>query len=133
MRNTLVWFLFLVIFISSCKSEFERVRTSSDAELILNKAFEYYEKEKYQRAQTLFDLVLTTVRGDARAEKAYFQYAYTHYHQKQFLLAAYYFKNFSNTFLNSPYREEAAFMSAYSNYLLSPVLSPGTRQYANRY
>ncbi len=132
MRNTLVWFLFLVIFTSSCKSSFERVRTSSDAELILSKAFEYYEKEQYQRAQTLFDLVLTTVRGDARAEKAYFQYAYTHYHQKQYLLAAYYFKNFSNTFLNSSYREEAAFMSAYSNYLLSPSyrLEQGSTQTA---
>jgi outer membrane protein assembly factor BamD len=121
MRKTLVLLVFGLLLLGSCKSEFEKVRTSSDPELILNKAFAYYEEEKYQRAQTLFDLVLTSLRGDARAEKAYFYYAYTHYHQKQFLLAAYYFKNFSNTFLNSPFREEAAFMSAYSNYQLSPT------------
>lgn len=105
---------------SACKSEFEKIRVSGNQELILNKAFAYYEKGEYQRAQTLFDLVLNTIRGSEQAEKAYFQYAYTYYHLNQYLLAAYYFKNFSNTFTNSNDREEAAYMSAYSNYLLSP-------------
>ena len=31
------------------------------------------------------------------------------------------FKNFSNTFPNSEYREESDFMTAYSNYQLSPT------------
>jgi outer membrane protein assembly factor BamD len=121
MRNALIWLLFsAIVFSTACKSEFERVRTSGNPETILNKAFAYYERKQYQKAQTLFDLVLTSLRGDSRAEKAYYEYAYTHYNLKNYLLAAYYFKNFSNTFLNSPLREEAAFMSAYSNYLLSP-------------
>ena len=114
----LTGFLWLV---SACKSEFERVRISGDAKLILNKAFYYYEKEEYQKSQTLFDLVLNTIRGDKDAEKAYFYYAYTYYYLKQYTLAAYYFKNFSNTFTSSAFREEAAYMSAYSNYLLSPT------------
>ena len=123
MRKTTAWLLFfLAIFLgSSCKSNFEKIRTSGDGELILAKAFHYYEKEQYQRALTLFDLVLNTLRGDARAEQAYFDYAYCHYNTKQYLLAAYYFKTFSNTFTNSKLREEAAFMSAYSNYQMSPT------------
>lgn len=111
----------LLSLFGACKSEFERIRVSGDAELVLKKAFEFYDKGEYQRAQTLFDLVLNTIRGGKDAEKAYFQYAYTYYHQKQFMLAAYYFKNFANTFTNSAFREEAAYMSAYSNYLLSPT------------
>ena len=106
---------------SSCKSDFERVRISGDPELILRKAFDYYEKEEYQRSQTLFDLVLNTIKTTKDAEKAYYNYAYTYYHLKQYMLAAYYFKNFSNTYTTSAYREEAAYMSAYSNYLLSPT------------
>ncbi|MCY7328108.1 MAG: outer membrane protein assembly factor BamD, partial [Saprospiraceae bacterium] len=106
---------------ASCKSSYEKIRTSGDADLLLKTAFDYYEKVQYQRAQTLFELVLTNVRGKAEAEKANFQYAYTHYYLKQYVLAAYYFKNFANTFTNSPYREEAAFMSAYSNYQQSPT------------
>jgi outer membrane protein assembly factor BamD len=111
---------FILTVLSSCKSEFETIRTSGNPEKIISKAFEYYEKKEYQHAQTMFDLVLTSLRGDPRAEKAYYYYAYTHYYMKQYVLASYYFKNFSNTFPNSPFREEAAFMAAYSNYELSP-------------
>lgn len=122
MRKTFGWpLLFALVFLaSSCKSTFERTRTSGNGELILNTAFKYYEKKNYQRALTLFELVINTLRGDARAEKAYYEYAQCHYQTKQYLLAAFYFKNFSNTFTNSPLREEAAFLSAYSNYQLSP-------------
>lgn len=122
MKKTYGWLLFtgMLWLLSSCKSEFERVRISGDSELILRKAFEFYDKEEYQRAQTLFDLVLNTIRGGKDAEKAYFEYAYTYYFLKQYTLAAYYFKNFSNTYTNSASREEATYMSAYSNYLLSP-------------
>jgi len=111
----------LMFLTASCKSGYEKIRTSGDADLLLKTGFDYYEKEQYQRAQTLFELVLTNIRGKSEAEKANFQYAYTHYHLKQYVLAAYYFKNFANTFTNSPYREEAAFMSAYSNYQQSPT------------
>lgn len=134
MRKKTGWLFFtLTLFLAvSCKSNYEKIRTSGDAELILTKAFEYYEKENYQRALSLFDLVLNTLRGDARAEKAYYQYAYCHYNTKQYLLAAFYFKNFSNTFTNSTFREEAAFLSAYSSYLLSPSfrLDQGSTQTA---
>lgn len=123
MRKTSGWplLLALIFLVSSCKSNFERTRTSSNAELILTTAFTYYEKKNYQRALTLFELVINTLRGDARAEKAYYQYAQCHYKTNQYLLAAFYFKTFSNTFTSSPLREEAAFMSAYANYQLSPT------------
>lgn len=134
MRKTFGWLAIssLLFLVGACKSEYERVRVSGNPELTLNKAFEYYEKEEYLRAQTLFELVLSNIRGTEKAEKANFYYTYTHYHLKQYLLAAYYFKNFSNTFINSPFREEAAFMSAYSNYLLSPTyrLDQGSTQKA---
>lgn len=121
MRKMLALLLLSFVLVSvACKSNYEKIRTSNDPELIITKAFELYDKEDYQRAQTLFDLVLTSLRGDPRAEKAYFCYAYTHYHLKNYLLGAYYFKTFSNTFVNSSLREEAAFMSAYANYQLSP-------------
>lgn len=112
--------LFAALFLGACKSNFEKVRTSGNQKLILDKAFEYYEKKQYLRSQTLFDLVIGTLRGDSRAEKAAYHYAYTYYHQKQYVMAAYYFKTFTSTYINSAYREEAAYMSAYCNYLQSP-------------
>ena len=113
--------LFLIVaLLGSCKSEFEKIRTSGDPDKLYKKAFEYYENEEYQKAQTLFELVISNLRGKVESEKVYFYYAYTHYYLRKYLLAAYYFKDFNNKFLNSSYREEANFMSAYSNYKLSP-------------
>lgn len=111
----------LLLLTVACKSNYEKIRTSADADLILKTAFENYDQEQYQRAQTLFELVMTNIRARPEAEKANFQYAYTHYYLKQYVLAAYYFKTFANTFTNSTFREEAAFMSAYSNYQQSPT------------
>lgn len=123
MKKTFGWLFVagLTLLNIACKSSFEKIRTSGNPDLILQKAFEYYEKEEYTRALTLFDLVMNQIKGKDAAEKAYFQYAYCHYHTKQYVLAAYYFKNFANTFTNSPFREEAAFLSAYANYQQSPT------------
>lgn len=123
MRKTFGWLAIssLLFLVGACKSEYERVRTGGNPEVILAKAFEYYEKEDYQKAQSLFELVMSNIKGTPKAEKASFCYSYTHYHLKEYLLSAFYFKNFANTYTNSQFREEAAFMSAYSNYKLSPT------------
>lgn len=118
--SVLLFFGLLATALTACKSEFERIRTSGDAELILQKAFYYYDKQQYQRALSLFDLVISAVRASDKSEEAFYKYAWTHYNLKQYTLAAYYFKNFSNTFINSVNREEAAYMAAYCNYLQSP-------------
>ncbi len=120
--NTWVW-LFLTISLlasSSCKSEFEKIRASGDTELIYQKALEYYEAEDWQRAQTLFELIISAFRGRPELEDLYFKYAYTYFHLGRYVLANYYFSNFSNTFPHSAKREEADFMAAYSFYQLSP-------------
>jgi len=120
-RFLLIGILSFVFFtFYSCKSDFEKLRATANAETLHTKAFEYYEKGDYVKAQMLFELIINNLRGKVQAEKVYFYYANTHYYQEKFILASYYYQNFSNTFPNSEYREEADFMSAYSNYELSP-------------
>jgi len=113
-------FIFQAIFTTGCKTEFEKVRVSGDTELIYKEAFAFYEGEKYQKAQTLFELLIPAYRGKKELEKIYFTYSYTYYFEGKYILAAYYFKNFATTFPKSELREEAEFMSAYSNYEMSP-------------
>lgn len=123
MKNKLLLIAVLglgVISLFSCKSEFEKLRATGDAETLLTNAFEYYEKGDYVKSQMLFELIINNLRGKTQAEKVYFYYANTHYYLKKYLLASYYYTNFSNTFPNSEYREESDFMSAYSNYEMSP-------------
>ena len=116
-----VWVFVLAIgSIAACKTEFEKIRTTGDTETLYKKAFEYFEGEEYQKAQTLFEPLLGNLRGKVEAEKVYFYYAYTQYYLGKYILASYYFDDFSKKFLNSQYKEEADFMSAYSHYKLSP-------------
>lgn len=110
----------LLVF-GACKSEFERIRASNDPEILYKKANEYFDNSEYQKAQTLYELIISSFRGRPEAEEISFKYAYTYYHLEQYILASYYFKNFSQTYANSGKREESDFMNAYSNYQLSPT------------
>ncbi|MCB0642300.1 MAG: outer membrane protein assembly factor BamD [Phaeodactylibacter sp.] len=123
MKKTVGWNVVVVLFllsITACKSEYERIRLSGDPQTILDKGLSYYEDREYLKAQGLFELVLPAYRGKKELEDIYFKYAYSYYYLGQYILASYYFKNFSNTFSTSLLREEADFMAAYSNFKLSP-------------
>ncbi|MEN0047953.1 MAG: outer membrane protein assembly factor BamD [Bacteroidota bacterium] len=105
----------------SCKTEFEKVRTSGDPKLLLETANKYFDEGEYQKAQTLYELIIPVYRGQKELEDIYYRYAYTYYNLESYILAAYYFENFGQTFGASPRREEIDFMAAYSNYQLSPT------------
>ncbi len=116
----LLYSLVLIILSSSCKTEFEKIRSSNEPELIFKTANDYYNQEEYLNAQTLYELVIPYYRGKAEAEDLFYQFAYCHYYLKQYQLASHYFSSFSRTYYNSERKEEAEFMSAYSKYQLSP-------------
>lgn len=118
--QTIIAACLLALVSFGCRSEYEKVRTSGDPEIILKKALEYYDAEEYQRSQSLFELIVANYRGRKEAEEIAYKYAYTYYYLRNFILSSYYFKNFVQTYGTSPKREEAEFMSAYSNYQLSP-------------
>lgn len=113
-------FVFLIVALGGCKSEFEKIRSSGEPDLHYQKAIEYYEEGEYQKAQTLFELVISSYRGRKEAEDIYYKYAYTFYYLERYILAAYYFNNFSQTYGGSDYKEETDFMAAYSQYKMSP-------------
>ena len=118
--QTVVAICFLALVSFGCRSAYEKVRTSGDPALILEKALAYYEAEEYQCAQSLFELVAATYRGRKEAEEIAYKNSYCYYYLRNYLLSSYQFKQFVQTYGTSPKREEAEFMSAYSNYKLSP-------------
>jgi len=122
MKIKLIPILCLALFAAvSCKSEFEKIRSGGDAAKMLEAADKYYEEEEWQKAQTLYELIVGSYRGKKEAEDIYFNYAYTYYYLGRYLLSSYYFKNFSTTFGGSTKKEEADYMIAYSFYQLSPT------------
>ena len=120
MQRLLILSIFVSISLASCKTSYEKVRTSNDPNSILEAANKYYENESYTKAQGLYDIVIPFFRGKAEAQDLFYNYAYTYFYTDQFLLATHYFGNFAKTFYNSPKKEEAEFMEAYSQSRLSP-------------
>lgn len=112
--------LFLLVLIAGCKSEFETLRSSNQPDKMFAAANKYYKNKEYDKAIALYDGVIQYYRGRQEAEEMFFNYAYAHYYQGDYILSATYFKNFAGTFTNSPNRQEAEYMAAYSNYMMSP-------------
>lgn len=110
---------FSIIAIASC-SGYEKLLKSSDYKLKYEKAFEYYEKEDYVRAATLFEQIANVYRGTVKADTLQFYRAMSYYHQKDYLMASHYFIELSETYRNSAYTEEASYLTGICYYKLSP-------------
>ncbi len=105
---------------TGCKSNYEQIRNSNNPEQILKEANRFFKDEQYTKAQGLYEVIIPFYRGKKEAEDLFYNYTYTHYYQGEYILSAHYFNNFTKTFYNSPKKEEMAFMSALSNYQMSP-------------
>jgi len=117
---SLVVGLFLLFGLVSCKSKFEKLRASNNVQMKYQAAVKYYEKEKYSKALTLFQDLLTKYRGTADAEDLNYYTAFAAYRLKDYISARFHFKNFADNYPNSQRAEECRFMSAYCYYLDSP-------------
>lgn len=115
-------FLTALTLLASC-SKYQKILKSTDSEAKFNAAVAYYEKKDYYRALPLFEELISVYRGQNRAEKVYYYYAYCNYYLEDYELAAFHFETFVNTFPRSEYTEECAFLHAYCFYKSSPEFS----------
>ena len=109
-----------MVIASACNDNYQKVLKSTDFEFKYQKAKEYYNAGEYFKAVPLFEELMTIYKGSRELEKLYYFYAYCHYGQKDYLMAAYYFKNFIDRYGRSIYAEDAQFMIAFSHYKMSP-------------
>jgi outer membrane protein assembly factor BamD len=108
-----------VLVFTSCNS-FNKLLKSDNPEEQLNAAIEYYENGDYFRTQQLMENIIASYRGTVQAEKIYYYYAYSFYHMKDYITAAFHFNSLTKSLPNSQYAEEAMYMSAYCKFLFSP-------------
>jgi outer membrane protein assembly factor BamD len=113
------WF---VVLLSSC-SPFSKLQKSGTDDQKYKGAVQYYKKSDWYRAGLLFEELIPTLKGSTESEMAQFYYAYTQYHQQQYLLSATLFKKFYETFARSDYAQEAMYMYAFSLYKDTPAFN----------
>ncbi len=114
-----IWFVGLL---SSC-SPFSKLQKSGTDDQKYKGAVEYYKKSDWYRAGLLFEELIPVLKGSTESEMAQFYYAYTQYHQQQYLLSATLFKKFYETFARSDYAQEAMYMYAFSLYKDTPAFN----------
>lgn len=119
MKNKLYIILFFALVLTSC-GEYEKILKSTDYAMKYDKAFEYFEKEDYVRASTVFDQISDIFRGTTKADTLQYYRAMSYYYQHDYLMAGHYFEQLAETFPNSEFSEESSYMNAYCYYKLSP-------------
>ncbi|GAB3934499.1 outer membrane protein assembly factor BamD [Mucilaginibacter myungsuensis] len=122
-RQSVVFFSVLIAvfaIVASCKSKFEKIKGSNDYTKKYQEAVRLYNRKEYSKALELFDDVAQRYRGREDAVDLFYYYAYTNYRLRDYTSARYQFKNFADTYQNSPRAEECRFMAAYCYYLDSP-------------
>ncbi len=93
---------------------------STDYDLKLTKAKEYYNDKSFIRSAELYEELIPIVKGTDKAADVYYHFTWSEYYMGDVILSQYHFKNFTRQYPNSPFVEECAYMSAYCYFLNSP-------------
>lgn len=119
MKKTSILILFVATLFTSC-DRYNKLLKSSDYELKLRKAKEYYDKAYYIRSSQLYEELIPVVKGTDRAEEVYYYYTWSEYNLGDYILGQYHFKNYTRQFPNGKHVEECYYMNAYCYFLNSP-------------
>jgi outer membrane protein assembly factor BamD len=119
MKKSFLYLFIVFIGFSAC-SQFEKLRKSTDYQLKYRKAFEYYNVGDFVRAGQLFDDIAAVFRGTNKADTVAFYQAMSYFKQRDFLTASHYFSALYRDQRQSPFAEEAEYLTGYCYYMQSP-------------
>jgi outer membrane protein assembly factor BamD len=120
--KNLAYLLAFSLLLFSC-GEYQKVLNKGSVDEKYKMAVKMYESKKYAKALRLFEKVTPAYRGKPQMERVQFMVAQSNFNEKNYSLAGYYFDRFVKNYPKSSKKEEAAFLSAYSFKLASPVFS----------
>lgn len=118
--NKFIYILILLVSLSSC-SEYQKALKSEDIATKFKLGEELYNAEKYAKANKLFAQIVPNYRGKPQAEKLMYLYSQSFFKMKDYYVSGYQFERFASSYPKSEKVAEASFLSAKSNYMLSPV------------
>lgn len=101
--------------LESCSKEYRQYTKYTKKGNITQKdsaAVYFYKRKEFEKASFLIEELLPVVKGTAREEELLYYYAYAKYGLSEFVMASYYFEQFTVKFPNSKKAEECLFMEA---------------------
>lgn len=120
-KKAIVISLFAVIMtVSSSCDGYKKTLKSGNNELKYETAIDLYEKGDFNKAIQFFDILRAVYRGTEKAESITYYSANSYFQNKDYNIAAYYYKQYYQMFPHGEHAEESAFLSAFCNYMQSP-------------
>jgi len=109
LRNLILAAMALVA-LSSCKSQYEMLLNSNDADLKYEAAFAYFNEGKYSKAGSLFESLSVLTSGTERDDTVRYYWGLSNYKFKDYYTAETNFSNFIESYPRSPFTSEARYL-----------------------
>ena len=89
-----------ILFVYSCKSQYDALLNSNDADAKYKAAFEYFNNNKYQKAAALFESLAVLTNGTDRDDTVRYYWGLSNYRYGDFYTAETNFAKFAEIYLN---------------------------------
>ena len=99
-----------IILTCSCKSQYELLLQSHDADAKYKAAFEYFNNGKYSKAASLFESLSILTSGTERDDTVKYYWALSNYKFRDYYTAETNFEQFLETYPRSAFVEDAAYL-----------------------
>lgn len=99
-----------VISMASCKSQYELMLSSNDADAKYEAAFAYYNEGKYSKAAAMFESLSVLTNGTERDDTVRYYWGLSNYKFKDFYTAETNFEKFIESYPLSPFASEARYL-----------------------
>lgn len=109
LRN-LVMAALAIVALSSCKSQYELLMNSNNADEKYEAAFKYYNEGKYSKAGSLFESLSVLTNGTERDDTVRFYWGLSNYKFRDYYTAETNFANFLESYPRSPFASEARYL-----------------------
>lgn len=116
-------YLFIVTLVLTSCGEYHKVLNKGTTEQQYKMAVKLYEANEYSRALRLFEKIIPSYRGKPQMERIQYMVANSNFNDKNYRMAGYHFKRFTENYPKSSKKEDAAFQSALAYKLASPRFS----------
>lgn len=109
LRNLFV-VLASLIALMSCKSEYEILLNSNDADAKYEAAFRYFNDGKFSRAASLFESLSVLTNGTERDDTVRYYWGLSNYKFKDYYTAETNFEQFLSSYPRSPFASDATYL-----------------------
>ena len=96
--------------LASCKSQYELMLNSNDADAKYDAAFDYFEMGKYSKAAALFESLCVLTSGTERDDTVRYYWGLSNYRYRDYYTAETNFTQFIENYPRSPFTSDARYL-----------------------